>query len=73
MVYVTDVRAAGDKVKGIVIPADINASTEYPIAALTKAAERAPAPPRSSPTCCRPTAQSVLDGRRVREALSLRG
>jgi molybdate transport system substrate-binding protein len=37
MVYVTDVRAAGSKVKGIVIPADINASTEYPIAALTKA------------------------------------
>ncbi|MCL2782156.1 MAG: molybdate ABC transporter substrate-binding protein [Actinomycetia bacterium] len=38
VVYVTDVRSAGDKVKGIVIPDDINASTEYPIAALTKAA-----------------------------------
>jgi molybdate transport system substrate-binding protein len=37
VVYVTDVRSAGTKVKGIVIPADINASTEYPIAALTKA------------------------------------
>jgi molybdate transport system substrate-binding protein len=37
MVYVTDVRAAGSKVKGVVIPNDINASTEYPIAALTKA------------------------------------
>jgi molybdate transport system substrate-binding protein len=37
MVYVTDVRAAGSKVKGVVIPDDINASTEYPIAALTKA------------------------------------
>jgi molybdate transport system substrate-binding protein len=37
MVYVTDVRAAGSKVKGIVIPDNINASTEYPIAALTKA------------------------------------
>jgi molybdate transport system substrate-binding protein len=37
MVYVTDVRAAGDKVKGVVIPDDVNASTEYPIAALTKA------------------------------------
>ena len=37
VVYVTDVRAAGSKVKGIVIPADVNASTEYPIAALTKA------------------------------------
>ncbi len=37
VVYVTDVRAAGDKVKGIEIPADVNASTSYPIAALTKA------------------------------------
>ena len=37
MVYVTDVRAAGSKVKGIVIPDNLNASTEYPIAALTKA------------------------------------
>lgn len=38
VVYVTDVKAAGSKVKGIVIPASIDASTEYPIAALTKAA-----------------------------------
>jgi molybdate transport system substrate-binding protein len=38
LVYVTDVLAAGSKVKGIEIPADVNASTEYPIAALTKAA-----------------------------------
>jgi molybdate transport system substrate-binding protein len=37
MVYVTDVRAANNKVKGIMIPSNINASTEYPIAALTKA------------------------------------
>ncbi len=37
VVYVTDVRAAGSRVKGIAIPADVNASTEYPIAALTKA------------------------------------
>lgn len=37
MVYVTDVRAAGDKVTGILIPGAVNASTEYPIAALTKA------------------------------------
>jgi molybdate transport system substrate-binding protein len=37
LVYVTDVRAAGTKVKGIEIPAAQNASTEYPIAALTKA------------------------------------
>jgi molybdate transport system substrate-binding protein len=35
VVYVTDVRAAGGKVAGITIPADVNASTSYPIAALT--------------------------------------
>jgi molybdate transport system substrate-binding protein len=35
VVYATDVRAAGDKVKGIEIPADVNASTSYPIATLT--------------------------------------
>jgi molybdate transport system substrate-binding protein len=34
LVYVTDVRAAGSKVKGVVIPTNMNASTEYPIAAL---------------------------------------
>jgi molybdate transport system substrate-binding protein len=37
VVYVTDVKAAGDKVKGVEISADVNASTSYPIAALTKA------------------------------------
>jgi molybdate transport system substrate-binding protein len=35
VVYVTDVLAARDKVKGIEIPADVNASTSYPIAPLT--------------------------------------
>lgn len=35
LVYVTDVRAAGAKVKGIAIPAAVNASTKYPIAALS--------------------------------------
>jgi molybdate transport system substrate-binding protein len=35
VVYVTDVRAAGSKVEGVEIPAAINASTTYPIAALT--------------------------------------
>jgi molybdate transport system substrate-binding protein len=35
VVYVTDVLAAGSKVKGITIPADVNASTSYPIATLT--------------------------------------
>jgi molybdate transport system substrate-binding protein len=37
LVYVTDVRAAGARIKGIVIPATVNASTEYPIATLAKA------------------------------------
>ncbi len=41
VVYVTDVRAADDKVKGIPIPAEINVSTEYPIAALTKSKNQA--------------------------------
>ena len=36
VVYVTDVRAAGNKVKGITIPASVNASTTYPIAPLTE-------------------------------------
>ena len=39
MVYVTDVKAAGDKVKGVEIPSDVNASTDYPIAALTTSAK----------------------------------
>jgi len=36
IVYVTDVQAAGSKVKGITIPANDNASTLYPIAAISK-------------------------------------
>lgn len=43
VVYVTDVRAAGSKVKAITIPANVNASTEYPIATLTKAPNAAAA------------------------------
>jgi molybdate transport system substrate-binding protein len=39
MVYVTDVMAAGAKVKGVTIPASENASTLYPIAALTHSKE----------------------------------
>ena len=35
VVYVTDVQAAGSKVKGVTIPANVNATTTYPIAALT--------------------------------------
>ncbi len=43
VVYVTDVLAAGDKVKGVEIPADVNAATSYPIAALTRSANAATA------------------------------
>ncbi len=35
MVYVTDVMAAGSKVKGVQIPSSDNASTLYPIATIT--------------------------------------
>jgi molybdate transport system substrate-binding protein len=35
VVYVTDVRAAGASVKGIEIPANVNASTTYPITPIT--------------------------------------
>lgn len=34
LVYVTDVRGAGDKVEGVEIPDDVNATTTYPIATL---------------------------------------
>ncbi len=37
IVYVTDVLAAGDRVEGVVIPADTNVVATYPIAALTNA------------------------------------
>jgi molybdate transport system substrate-binding protein len=37
VVYVTDVRSAGSAVHAVVIPDSLNASTEYPIAALTNA------------------------------------
>ena len=43
VVYVTDVRAAGSKVAALPIPASVNASTSYPIAALTKSANSAAA------------------------------
>lgn len=35
LVYVTDARAAGDSVKAIEVPDDVNASTTYPIATLS--------------------------------------
>jgi molybdate transport system substrate-binding protein len=37
IVYVTDVLAAGDAVEGIDIPADVNVTATYPIAALSEA------------------------------------
>ena len=40
MVYVTDVMAAGSKVKGVTIPANDNASTLYPIAAVSSSKEK---------------------------------
>ncbi len=39
VVYVTDVKAVGSKVVGVPIPADVNASTSYPIAVTTAAAD----------------------------------
>ena len=41
MVYVTDVKGAGAKVKGVVIPASENASTLYPIATVSSSKEMA--------------------------------
>jgi molybdate transport system substrate-binding protein len=41
LVYVTDVKAAGPKVTGVTIPDAQNASTSYPIAALSKSANSA--------------------------------
>ena len=43
IVYVTDVRSAGSKVKGVEIPAGVNASTKYPITVLEEAPNAAAA------------------------------
>jgi len=43
VVYVTDVNSAGSKVKGALIPDGVNASTEYPIATVSKSANMATA------------------------------
>jgi len=40
MVYVTNVLSAGTKLKGITIPANMNASTLYPIATITSSKEK---------------------------------
>jgi molybdate transport system substrate-binding protein len=41
VVYVTDVHAAGAKVKGVTIPDSVEASTEYPIATISKSGNSA--------------------------------
>ena len=43
MVYRTDVRSAGGKVQGVEVPDALNASTDYPIAVLSAARNRAAA------------------------------
>lgn len=43
MVYVTDVKAAGSKVKGVTIPDSQNATTTYPIATISKSSHAATA------------------------------
>jgi molybdate transport system substrate-binding protein len=43
MVYVTDVKAAGTKVKGVAIPASENASTLYPIATISSSTHKSEA------------------------------
>jgi molybdate transport system substrate-binding protein len=43
MVYVTDVQAAGSKVKGVTIPASDNASTLYPIATISSSKNKSEA------------------------------
>ena len=43
MVYVTDVKAAGAKVKGVPVPAGDNASTLYPIATISSSTHQAEA------------------------------
>ncbi len=43
MVYVTDVMAAGSKVKGVTIPANVNASTLYPIATISSSKHKSEA------------------------------
>jgi len=43
MVYVTDVKAAGAKVKGVTIPANENASTLYPIATISSSKHKSEA------------------------------
>ena len=69
MVYVTDVKAAGSKVKGVPIPADDNASTTYPIATIAKGATTRPSRTSSSPSDVPAGREGARPGR-VREALT---
>jgi len=59
MVYVTDVMAAGSKVKGITIPASDNASTLYPIATINSSKHKSIAQAFVSYVLS-PTGQQVL-------------
>jgi len=59
MVYVTDVMAAGSKVKGVVIPSSDNASTLYPIAPITHSKNQSEAQAFVSYVLS-PTGQKVL-------------
>ena len=61
VVYVTDVQAAGDKVKGVEIPADQNASTSYPIADPRRIRSTRRRPRSSSTSCSPTTAPAVLE------------
>ena len=56
MVYVTDVLAAGSKVKGMKIPANDNASTLYPIATINSSKHKSDRPGLRRTTCCHPRA-----------------
>jgi molybdate transport system substrate-binding protein len=59
MVYVTDVMAAGSKVKGIKIPANENASTAYPIATINSSQNKSTAQAFSAYVAS-PAGQKVL-------------
>ena len=66
VVYVTDVRAAGSAGQGVEIPADVNASTTYPIATVRSSTKPALAAAFVAYVLS-PDGASVLDGGRVRE------
>jgi molybdate transport system substrate-binding protein len=59
MVYVTDVKAAGSKVKGVPVPASDNASTLYPIATI-KGAKNMPVAREFVSYVMSPAGQQVL-------------